>query len=116
MPAREGRPGLSVYLPAIVAGVLAAVVIGAAAVYASKKPRRAQKPPPEERVDYSYKWYWEGYKRGVDWVRHCPGKEATEAELRGIADRMTSDYHKEMEKEYEDDFIRGFMAATRPER
>ena len=113
---RAGRPGFPVYLFAVVAGVVLVLAVAAAAVYGSKKPERRERRPPKERVDYSQKWYRKGYSRGADWMRRCAGKGATEAELRGLADRMTSDYHREMEKEYEDDFVRGFMAATRRRR
>lgn len=110
-PREEG--GLSGYLPAIVAGVVVLVALLGAAAYVSGKPKKKPRRQRRERVDYSGKWYQEGYSRGVDWIRRCAGKGATEAQRREIADLMTSDYHKEMEREYEDDFIRGFMAATR---
>ena len=118
---RAARPrkerDLSAYLPALIAGAVVLLGILGAVIYAKsrpggKKPRR----PRRERVDYSAKWHQEGYSRGVDWLRHTPGKKATEAQLREIADLMTSDYYKEMDREYEDDFIRGFMKATKGRR
>ena len=100
------------YLPAFVAVAVVLLGILVAVIYAKSGPEKKRKRPRRERVDYSAKWYGEGYRRGADWIRRCPDKGATEAELRELADRMTSDYYKEMDREYEDDFIRGFMKAT----
>lgn len=89
------------------------VALLGAAAYVGGKPKKKPRRQRREKVDYSGKWYQEGYSRGADWIRRCAGKGATEAQRREIADLMTSDYHKDMAKEYEDDFIRGFLAATK---
>jgi len=112
---RAGRPrqetGLSAYVPALVAGAVVLLAVLGAIIYAKKRPEKRRTRPRRERVDYSAKWFGEGYKRGGDWLRHTPGKKPTEAQLREIADLMTSDYN-DMAKDYEDSFIGGFMKAT----
>ena len=112
---REEQP-LQAYVPALIAVAVVLLGILGAVVYAKDKPEKKRKRPRKVKVDYSAKWYSEGYKRGAEWIRRCRDKGATETELREIADRMTSDYHNEMDREYESDFIDGFMKATTGKR
>ncbi len=104
------------YLPALVAAAVVLLGLLVAVICAKGGPEKKRKRPRKVRVDYSAKWYSEGYKRGAEWIRRCPDKGASEAQLREIADLMTSDYYKEMAREYEGDFIDGFMKATTGKR